>query len=212
MKKVFSVLLVGIIILSLAGCKKEKTISINKLNSINNIIINYFKEKSSEYENFSYNYVDEEAKVVVVGLKVNSKKEQDWFKENIVNSKYIKFEQGYPDKDNSFSVIENIEKIIKNGPQTSSSPFDYIKASQNEYDELLNHPEDTFEYAIEDLLKTNAGDGLKSYIEALLCKEINKDFEYDFESAIDYLNSYKEYIKNSSKLSEYDNYVKSLLN
>ncbi len=212
MKKVFSVLLVGIIILSLAGCKKEKNISINKLNSINNIIINYFKEKSSEYENFSYNYVDEEAKVVVVGLKVNSKKEQDWFKENIVNSKYIKFEQGYPDKDNSFSVIENIEKIIKNGPQTSSSPFDYIKASQNEYDELLNHPEDTFEYAIEDLLKTNAGDGLKSYIEALLCKEINKDFEYDFESAIDYLNSYKEYIKNSSKLSEYDNYVKSLLN
>ena len=77
---------------------------------------------------------------------------------------------------------------------------------------MLNHPEDTFEYAIEDLLKTNAGDGLKSCIEALLCKEINKDFEYDFESAIDYLNSYKEYIKNSSKLSEYDNYVKSLLN
>ena len=32
--------------------------------------------------------------VVVVGLVNNSKEEQEWFKNNIVDSKYIRFEQG----------------------------------------------------------------------------------------------------------------------
>ena len=51
----------------------------------------------------------------------------------------------------------------------------------------------TFEYAIKDLIETNAGNGLKSYLEALLCLEINKNFQYDFESANDFLNIIKNF-------------------
>ena len=95
---------------------------------------------------------------------------------------------------------------------TSSNPFDYIKTSQKEYNELLNHPKETFEYAIKDLIETNANNGLKSYIEALLCKEINKNFKYDFESANDYLKHYKEFLQQShSDFNNYDKYAISLL-
>ena len=50
-----------------------------------------------------------------------------------------------------------------------------------------------------------------SYIESLLCSEINTNFIYDFESASDYLNNYKIYLNSTDKLNEYDKYAKSLL-
>ena len=63
-----------------------------------------------------------------------------------------------------------------------------------------------------DLIETNANNGLKSYIEALLCKEINKNFKYDFESANDYLKHYKEFLQQShSDFNNYDKYTISLL-
>ena len=68
------------------------------------------------------------------------------------------------------------------------------------YNELLNSPKETFAYAITDLINTNASDGLKSYIEALLCSEINTNFIYDFESASDYLNNYKIYLNSADNL------------
>lgn len=154
----------------------------------------------------------EKNKVVIVGLIDNSKKEQKWFKKNIVNSKYIKFEQGEKSKNTIINVSSIIDSIVNNGPHTSSNPFDYIKTSQKEYNELLNHPKETFEYAIKDLIETNANNGLKSYIEALLCKEINKNFKYDFESANDYLKHYKEFLQQShSDFNNYDKYTISLL-
>ena len=154
----------------------------------------------------------EKNKVVIVGLIDNSKKEQKWFKKNIVNSKYIKFEQGEKSKNTIIKVSSIIDSIVNNGPHTSSNPFDYIKTSQKEYNELLNHPKETFEYAIKDLIETNANNGLKSYIEALLCKEINKNFKYDFESANDYLKHYKEFLQQShSDFNNYDKYAISLL-
>ena len=59
------------------------------------IIRDYFNNNgASIYNNYSYNYVDEKDMVVVVGLVNNSKEEQEWFKNNIVDSKYIRFEQG----------------------------------------------------------------------------------------------------------------------
>ena len=147
-----------------------------------------------------------------MGLIDNSKKEQKWFKKNIVNSKYIKFEQGEKSKNTIIKVSSIIDSIVNNGPHTSSNPFDYIKTSQKEYNELLNHPKETFEYAIKDLIETNANNGLKSYIEALLCKEINKNFKYDFESANDYLKHYKEFLQQShSDFNNYDKYAISLL-
>lgn len=212
-KKILTIILCGLMILGITSCGKEKEVSVDVLNDINDKIINYFHTNGAEkYENYSYNYVDEENRMVIVGLVDNSKEQQDWFKKNIVNSKYIKFEQGEHLKDESFNVSEKIDNIINNGSQTSSNPYHYISANQEEYDNLLKHPKETFEYAIKDLIETNANNGLKSYIEALLCKEINKNFEYDFESANDYLEHYKEFLtKSYSDFNDYDKYAKTLL-
>ena len=157
-----------------------------------------------------YNYVDESNLVVVVGLVDNSKEEQSWFRKNVVDSKYIKFEQGEHYND-GFDVAKNIDIIVNNGNQASSNPFDYIKASQKEYDELLEHSKETFEYSIKDLIETNAGNGLKSYIEALLCSEINDNFKYDFESANDYLDHYKKFLNDDNHFNQYDEYAVTLL-
>lgn len=113
---------------------------------------------------------------------------------------------------NNINVSEKLDTIINNGPEISSIPFDYIKASQNIYDELLNNPKETFEYAIKDLIETNAGNGLKSYLEALLCLQINKNFEYDFENANDFLEHYKEFLLDkNNNFNEYDKYAQELL-
>lgn len=135
---------------------------------------------------------------LLVSLTGCTKKEKNIDKPNKVNE--------------NFNVGELLDTIINEGPKTSSNPFDYIKESQKEYDLLLTHPNETFAYSIKDLIETNATNGLKSYLEALLCKEINKNFDYDFESARDYLEHYTEYLTNSqNNFNDYDNYAKSLL-
>lgn len=114
--------------------------------------------------------------------------------------------------EDEFDIANKIKTIINNGNQGSSNPYDYINASKNEYNELLEQPKETFEYAIKDLIDTNASNGLVSYIEAMLCGEINKNFQYDFTSANDYLENYKEFLnKSDSVLNDYDTYTKSLL-
>ena len=205
---VFSVIFLGIITIT-TGCGREKNVSIDELIKINDKIIEYF-QTHDKYINFSYNYVDESNLVVVVGLVDNSKEEQSWFRKNVVDSKYIKFEQGEHYND-GFDVAKNIDIIVNNGNQASSNPFDYIKASQKEYDELLEHSKETFEYSIKDLIETNAGNGLKSYIEALLCSEINDNFKYDFESANDYLYHYKKFLNDDNHFNQYDEYAVTLL-
>lgn len=65
-----------------------------ELNDINDRIIEYFQSDNVEYDNLSFNYVDTENKVVVVGLLNNSKEYQDSFKRLVVNSDLIVFVQG----------------------------------------------------------------------------------------------------------------------
>ena len=101
-KTLFAVLICGIMVLTLTGCDSKikinddvNNVSIDELNDINNKIIFYFNDNgTSIYDNYSYNYVNENDMVVVVGLVDNSKEEQEWFRRNIVDSKYIRFEQG----------------------------------------------------------------------------------------------------------------------
>ena len=94
-------------------------------------------------------------------------------------------------------VSEKLAEIINNGPPTSSNPYDYIESSKD---------------TIKDLINTDAGNGLKSYIEALLCLKINTDFVYDFESAPDYLKNYKKYLANTdNNFSDYDKYTQEIL-
>lgn len=89
----------------------------DKLDDINNRIIQYFQTNGvNNYDNYSYNYVDEKNNVVVVGLIDNSKKQQDWFKKNVVDSKYIKFEQGEHVK-----VSRNISVVTQ---ETCDSTFE----------------------------------------------------------------------------------------
>ncbi len=93
-KKILTILIFGVIFLGITGCGKEKMTDIYELNIINDKIIEYFEKNGSvKYDNYSYNYVDEENGFIIVGLFDNSKEQQEWFKKNIVNSKYIKFEQ-----------------------------------------------------------------------------------------------------------------------
>lgn len=111
-------------------------------------------------------------------------------------------------------VLKKINSIVENGPITSSNPFDYIKASQTTYDELLANPEETFKYAFNDLVQSdeNNKSSLVNYLEALLCSKINTNFKYDFESASDYLKNYKEFLsKDNYTYNEYDLYAKSVL-
>ena len=134
---------------------------------------------------------------LLVSLTGCTKKEENIDKPNKVNE--------------NFNVGELLDTITNEGPKTSSNPFDYVKESQKEYDLLLTHPNETFEYSIKDLIETNGSNGLKSYLEALLCNEINKNFDYDFETASDYLEHYKEYLTNDqNNFNDYDNYAKSL--
>lgn len=88
-KTLFAVLICGFMVLTLTGCddkietndnvNKINKVSIDELNDINNKIIFYFNDNgTSIYDNYSYNYVDENDMVV----------------KNIVDSKYIRFEQG----------------------------------------------------------------------------------------------------------------------
>ena len=74
-------------------------------------------------------------------------------------------------KNNAISkkdIEDKINVIVISGPLQSSNPYDYINENKDIYNELLNSPKETFAYAITDLINTNASDGLKSYIEALL--------------------------------------------
>lgn len=113
----------------------------------------------------------------------------------------------------TIDVSEKLKLIIENGPKDSSNPYNYIDKSMEVYNELLAHPKETFEYCIEDLIGSNGENGLKSYIEAILCSTINKNFSYDFSSATDYIESYTTFIqKNYVYLNEYDKYTLSILN
>ena len=100
-------------------------------------------------------------------------------------------------------LTNHLEKLPGVGKKTAQRYAYYIADKMSK--------EDVENFA-KDLIETNANNGLKSYIEALLCKEINKNFKYDFESANDYLKHYKEFLQQShSDFNNYDKYTISLL-
>lgn len=90
--------LILVMFFSLVGCgEREVTIvKIEELNNINNQISEYFISNDLEYSNLGAHYVDEDSKMVVVELIVNTSEQQKWFRENVVNSGLIKFIQGGP--------------------------------------------------------------------------------------------------------------------
>ena len=95
--KIKKIILFGLIIIILTGCTTDNNKpSLSELSKINDKIIAYFQSSNVEYTNYSYNYVDEVNRQVIVGLLNNSKEEQDKFKELVVNSEYITFRKAEP--------------------------------------------------------------------------------------------------------------------
>lgn len=90
MKKLW-IILIAILLLVIPGCKK-RVASIEELERVNNKIIDYMKDSS--YPNYTFNYVDEEKRVVVVGLLDNSKSKQKEFRKKVVDSNLIEFVKG----------------------------------------------------------------------------------------------------------------------
>lgn len=99
-------------------------VSIDELNNINAKIIEYFLSTTVPYDNYSYNYVDEENNVVIVGLLDNSKEEQDKFRKLIVDSEYIKFVKGerlVNEPTITDEEVNNIQDKIINNVSTKDS-------------------------------------------------------------------------------------------
>lgn len=94
MKKLLIVLFFSILLLGITGCEKTEVLSKEELINLQEEITDKVTEK--EYHNFASCYVDEEENIIVVELVDNSNEAQGWFKENIIDSKYVTFKQGGP--------------------------------------------------------------------------------------------------------------------
>ncbi len=109
------VILFLLIIFNIAGCGKEVP-SIEELNTINDQIIKYFETTDHDYQNVSFNYVDEDNRLVIVGLLDNSREKQEEFRNKVLDSPYIKFEQSKAlesSKNSHLKVDDDIDmKII----------------------------------------------------------------------------------------------------
>lgn len=95
-KKILTIFICSVMLFGITGCTSNKNkVTKDELESVNNKIIEYFQTNGViDYENYTFNYVDYENKVVVVGLLDNSKIEQEKFRKDIVDSDLIKFVKG----------------------------------------------------------------------------------------------------------------------
>lgn len=126
-KKVLTILLCAITILSLTGCKKKSMVSIEELNELRDSITDVASTSNDNaYKNFTSCYVDEEKMAVVVTLVDNSKESQQWFRENIKDSNYIKFADV---KRNTSSNSERDFYIVKPDYHNDIKFNEYFKES-----------------------------------------------------------------------------------
>lgn len=117
------------------GCNK-KEVTQEELEMVNNKIIAYFQVNGAkDYNNYSFNYIDEENNVVVVGLFDNNKEEQQKFKQRIIDSDLIKFVKGKKLIDEndldlkSFVRTYNILHIVE------SNDFNYLYLTIRQFQE-----------------------------------------------------------------------------
>lgn len=145
MKKIISTfLLCGIMILGITGCgNNSKEVTDAELQSVNNKIIEYFQMNGvKNYENYTFNYVDEENKVVVVGLLDNSEKEQEKFKKTILDSKLIKFVKGerFVDENDNKNTID-LKSFVRtykvlNVEESNDNNYIYLTIRQFQQEEV----------------------------------------------------------------------------
>ena len=100
-KKILMIMICSCLVLGVSGCNinnligDKNDVSYSDLSEVNNKIIEYFSSGGiNKYDNYSYNYVDVENMVVVVGLLDNSKEKQEEFRRLVIDSNLIKFIKG----------------------------------------------------------------------------------------------------------------------
>ena len=93
MKKILTIVLCLFMLVVITGCN-NKEVSIKELNKINDKITEFYINNNDKAGNLGSHYVDEENMVVVVELINNTQEEQEKFREEVIDSEYIKFVQG----------------------------------------------------------------------------------------------------------------------
>lgn len=164
-KTILTILLCGVMLIGITGCGNNKEeVAKEDLESVNNKIIEYFQTNGvKDYENFTFNYIDEENKVIVVGLLDNSKKEQEKFKKTIVDSNLIRFVKG--------------EKLIDE--DENKKPID-VKAFIRTYN-ILNVAESNDNNYIYLTIRQFQEEEVQTIkVERKLCPNISKGNNYEF--------------------------------
>ncbi len=165
MKKIFLWLLCVSLLIGITGCGNNKKVATAEdLESVNNEIIAYFQTNgTSGYENCVFNYVDEENNVVVVGLLDNSEKEQERFKETIVDSNLIKF-------------VKSEKLVHENDNQNSKDLKTFIRTY-----EILNVAESNDTNYIYLTIRQFQGEEVQTVkVEKALCPAIEEGKNYEF--------------------------------
>lgn len=77
---------------------------------------------------------------------------------------------------------QEIEKYLETilSPSSSSNPYDYIKAHQNEYDSIIAMGDEALEYFLDQFKNGNVDNSLRGFIIMALCKDLLGDQNNDF--------------------------------
>lgn len=196
-------------------CPVDNT-SISYLRNLQEDVVDILIQKE-DYHNFSACYVDEEKKVLIVELENNSKKEQEWFRKNVMNSEYIKFKQGdkatistldfyitkpkhydsikyndyYNTNDRTIYLAGNIEEFYIVNEKKKETLKDYISLTYQTFDDSIKSITDKLD--IKDILKDGGTTLYKSKekdLTMIVCKTIagNNDI-YIGDYSIEYEQS-----------------------
>ena len=105
----------------------DDIISYDELKSIKKEIENKLEEymKNNTYTNFSSIGINEVKNKIIIELVDNSEEEQNWFRENIYNSKYILFEQGGP-----YTTLNSKIQVVKSIMQDTNKFSKYLEKEE----------------------------------------------------------------------------------
>lgn len=137
-KTILTILICGIMVLGLTGCRNEKELQEDTLKETYNKVDEYFSSEKADRSNLAAFSLDESNNVVVVTLVDNSKEKQEKFiKDANISSKYVKFEQGGPYTTSSFDFYitksENHNDIKYNDYYTANNRTIYLARNLGEF-------------------------------------------------------------------------------
>lgn len=165
--------ILGIHITGMTHWNIENLITIEELENINKTISDRLAKylSNNEYNNFASNYVDTEKHRIIIELVDNSEKEQQWFRDNIYDSKYIEFEQGGP-----YITLESQIEVVKSSVQNKNK-FNIYLERDNRVIYLSSYLDEVYYY-------DNTKMTLKDYI-----TDTNQSMDNSIKSLTDLMNN-----------------------